>query len=266
MSRTRIQELEHDLARGDLPERTAAAIAFGRSQSRSGPSEARAANDALRGAGFDADEQRELAFATAAMDFLNRVHTIPALPTRPVERMPEQIHLRLLRPLIGRILRSHRVAGRATAMDRAPSQPYTRLLKAYDGSPIPPVLGRTLDDMWASPHLTRRCKLLMLAVIARGLTCEACAAEVGTALRSEGLGDGALARILTQLDGPELDPVERTLVPFARETIWYEPTTVQRRARGLRDRLSPPQLLEAIGVASLGNGLCRMSGMVLESA
>jgi len=41
---------------------------------------------------------------------------------------------------------------------------------------------------------------------------------------------------------------------------------VQRRARGLRDRLSAPQLLEAIGVVSLGNGLCRMGGVVLEPA
>ena len=266
MSRARIQHLEQDLTRADLSERTLAAISFGRSQSRSGPSDARAANDALRRAGFGADEQRELAFAVATIDFLNRVHTIPAIPTRPVERMPEQLHMRLLRPLIGRIMRNHRFAGRATAMDRAPSHPYTRLLEAYDGSPIAPALGRTLDDMWASRHLTRRCKLLMLAVIARGLTCEACAAEVGAAIRSEGLDDGALARVLTHLDAPELDPVERVLVPFARETIWYEPAALQRRARGLRDRLTGPQLLEAIGVASLGNGLCRMAGMVLDPA
>ena len=263
MSRARIEQLEQDLTRADLPGRTLAAMAFGRSQSRSGPSKACAANEALGQAGFGADERRELAFAVAVMDFLNRLHTIPAIPTRPVERMPEQLHIRLMRPLIGRILRGHRLVGRATPMDRAPSHPYTRLLTAYDGSPIAPALGRTLDDMWASPHLTRRCKLLMLAVIGRGLSCEACAAEVGAALRAEGLDGDALARILTRLDGPELDPVERALVPFARETIWYEPATVQRRARGLRERLSPSQLLEAIGVASLGNGLCRMGGMIL---
>jgi len=266
MSRARIQRLEQDLTRADLPERTVAAIAFGRSQSRSGPPGAPAAREALRNAGFGADEQKELAYAVATSDFLNRAHTIPAIPTRPVERIPEQLHMRLLRPLVGRLLKSHRFAGRATPLDRPPAHPYTRLLKAYEGSPIAPALGRTLDDMWASPHLTRRCKLLMLAVIARGLACEVCAREVGEALRHEGLEDAALTRILTHLDAPELDAVERVLVPFARETIWYEPAAVQRRARGLRDRLSAPQLLEAIGVASLGNGLCRMSGMVLDPA
>ena len=53
-------------------------------------------------------------------------------------------------------------------------------------------------------------------------------------------------------------------MPFARETIWYEPAPLQRRARVLRDRLSGPQLLEAIGVASLANGLCRMGATVLD--
>jgi AhpD family alkylhydroperoxidase len=264
MSRARIQRLEQDLTRADLPERTVAAITYGRIQSRSGPAEARAAGAALRQAGFGPEEHRELAYTVAASDFLNRLHTIPAIPTRPVERIPDQIHIRLLRPLIGRILRSHRFAGQAAPLDRSPSPPYVRLLEAYEGSPIAPALGRTLDQMWASPHLTRRCKLLMLAVIARGLTCEVCAREVGEALRAEGLEGAALTRIVTHLDAPELDPVERTLVPFARETIWYEPATLQRRARALRDRLSAAQLLEAIGVVSLGNGLCRMAGMVLD--
>lgn len=53
-------------------------------------------------------------------------------------------------------------------------------------------------------------------------------------------------------------------MPFARETIWFEPAPLQRRARMLRDRLPGPQLLEAIGVASLANGLCRMGATVME--
>jgi len=41
-----------------------------------------------------------------------------------------------------------------------------------------------------------------------------------------------------------------------------KPAQMQRRARALRDRLSDPQVLEAIGVAALGNGLCRLGPMV----
>jgi hypothetical protein len=104
----------------------------------------------------------------------------------------------------------------------------------------------------------------MFAVIARGLVCEVCAPEVGEALQGEGLKEAALTQVLTHLDAPELDPLERLLVPFARETIWFEPAPMQRRARALRDRLTGPQLLEGIGVAALANGLCRMGAMVLD--
>jgi AhpD family alkylhydroperoxidase len=264
MSRTRIQRIEQDLARADLPPRTLAAMAFGRSQSRSGPAGARAARGVLQRAGVDADEMREIAFAVAITDFSNRAHSIPAVPTRPIERLPDQLHMRLLRPLLNRLLRRSRYPGRPTPLERMPSPPYARLVEAYAGSPIGAAVARTLEEMWASPHLTRRCKLLMLAVVARGLACEACAPELREALQREGVTEATLTQVLTHLDAPPLDPVERLLIPFARETIWYEPAPMQRRTRALRERLSGAQLIEAIGVASLANGLCRLGAMVLD--
>ena len=266
MSRARIQRMEEDLARADLPPRTMAAVAFGRSQSRSGPPGAQDAREALHRAGLGADEMKEIAFAVGVTDFNNRAHTIPAIPARPMERMPDQLHMRLLRPLLGRLIRNHRSRGQATTLGPVLSYPYAHLVRAYAGSPIAPTLARTLEEMWASPHLTRRCKLLMLAVVARGLTCEVCALDLGKALREEGLEEATLTQILTHLDAPELDPVERLLVPFARETIWYEPALVQRRARALSNRLAGEQLIEAIGVAALANGLCRMGAMVTDYA
>jgi alkylhydroperoxidase family enzyme len=104
----------------------------------------------------------------------------------------------------------------------------------------------------------------MFAVIARGLSCGACANEAARALLKEGFSEEALSNVLTHLDAPELDPVERLLVPFARETIWYEPAPLQRRARALRDQLTPTQFLEAIGVVSLANGLCRLGAIVAD--
>jgi alkylhydroperoxidase family enzyme len=264
MSWARIQRMEQDLARADLPPRTIAAVAFGRSQARTGPAAAREAREALHRAGLGVDEMKEIAFAAAVTDFNNRAYTIPAIPAYPIERIPDQLHMRLIRPLLGRIIKKHRHRGQVTALDPVPSYAYARLVKSYAGSPIGSTLGRTLAEMWASSHLTRRCKLLMIAVIARGLGCEVCALEVSEALESEGLNKSALAQVLSHLDAPELDAIERLLVPFARETIWYEPAVLQRRARTLRDHLSSPQLLEAIGVASLANGLCRMGAMVLD--
>jgi AhpD family alkylhydroperoxidase len=265
MSRARIQRMEQDLTRADLPPRTMAAVAFGRSQSRLGPARAREARETLRRAGFGVDEMKEIAFAAAVTDFSNRAHTIPAIPAQPIERIPNQLHMRLLRPLLGRIVKRHRYRGQATTLDAVPPYAYVRLVKAYEGSPIASFLARTLTEMWASPHLTPRCKLLILAVIARGLGCEACPLEIKEALKREGFSETALAEVLTHLDAPELDSTERRLVAFARETIWYEPAALQRRARTLRDYLSTPQLLEAIGVAALANGLCRLGAMVTDN-
>jgi AhpD family alkylhydroperoxidase len=264
MPRDRVQNLERELTRPDLPPRTAAAIAFARSQSRIGPPGAHAAREVLQRAGVGTDEMKEIAYAAAATDFSNRAHTIPAIPSRPMERLPDQLHARLIRPFIGRIIRSRRVRGVATPLDREPSPPYARLVKAYGGSPIAPALTQVLEGMWASPHLTRRCKLLMLAVVARGLGCEACAPEIAESLGAEGMKEDLVNRVLTHLDAPELDPVERLMVPFARDTIWFEPAAIQRRARALRDQLPAAPLLEGIGVAALGNGLCRLGATVLD--
>ena len=263
MSWTRIQRMEQDPTRADLPPRTMAAVAFGRSQSRSGPAGARAARETLRRSGLGVDEMKEIAFTAALTDFNNRAHTIPAIPAYPIESMPDRLYVRLLRPLLGLIVKRHRYRGQPTMLDPVPPYAYGRLVETYAGSPIGAILARTLAELWASPHLTRRCKLLMLAVIARGLGCEVCAPEVSEALRREGLKESTSPRSWL-ISSARVDDIERLLVPFARETIWYEPAPLQRRARMLRDRLSGPQLLEAIGVASLANGLCRMGATVMD--
>jgi hypothetical protein len=174
--------------------------------------------------------------------------------------------MRLLRPLLQYMMQRRRLRGEASAPVATRSYPYAHLVEAYAGSPIARALDETIAAMWASPNLTRRCKLLIHAVIARGLACEACAVEIGGTLQGEGLEEPALRNILSHLDAPELDPIERLAIHFARETIWYEPATVQRRARALREQLSAPRFLEVVGVAALANALCRMGAMVSAEA
>ena len=265
MDRTRIEQLERDLSSGALPPRVQAALALGRGQTRSGPQGMREAWRTMRREGVRPEELRELAFTVATTDFQNRVHTIPAIPSQPLERKPDRLMVRLLRPLLDRVLRKRRVRGEETPLARRPDYPYAELVFAFGGSPIAAILDRTLQEMWDSPHLTRRCKLLMFAVIARGLPCERCVLEVGRALEAEGVSPDTQAQVLAHLDAPQLDPVERLLVGFARETLWYEPAALQRRARVLREQLGNDEpFIEAVGVAALANGLCRMAATVVE--
>ena len=264
MDRQRILRVEQEISRPDLAPKVRAAIEYARKQSRSGPVGARAAWAALRAAGVSAAEAREIAFTVALVDFANRLHTASAIPPMPMERMPELLPMRLLRPLIDRIMRSHRERGGVTPLTALSDElPYARLVAAFAGSPIAPALARAMDAMWASPHLSRRCKLLMFAVVSRGLPCDVCELEVTRTLQREGLDAAAVSRLLTHLDGPELEPVERLLMSYARETLWYEPATLQRHTRVLRGQLSSEQLVEAIGVAALANGVCRMAAVVM---
>lgn len=92
-----------------------------------------------------------------------------------------------------------------------------------------------------------------------------CESELARALAGEGISPDTLQRVLAQLDAPQLDDTERLLLPFVRETLWYEPAALQRRARALCERLSRPQLMEAVGVAAMANALCRMTAVVLEA-
>lgn len=267
MDRRRIERIERDLANADLPARTQAAIAYARSQSREGPAGARRAWGALHAAGFDAVQRKEIAFTVALTDISNRINTIAAVPVAPMERLPEQWATRLLRPLIGWITGRGRRRGDPTATPALdPVQPYGRLIASYAGSPIAAALAHTFAAMWASPHLTRRCRLLVFAVVSRALPCEVCEVEVGRALESEGVDAAMFARVLRDLDAPALSAVERALLPFVRETLWGEPAKVQRQARALRDALSAEQFVDAIGTIALANGLCRMAAVVIEDA
>jgi alkylhydroperoxidase family enzyme len=264
MDRERIRRIERDSSRADLPPRLREAIGYGRSQSRDGPTGARTAWQSLRRSGFAPDELKELAFVVAMTDFANRVHTLAAIPSRPMEHKPEQWLTQLLRPFIWRMLRRHHSRGQRVPAPPPAAYPYAPLVAAYAGTPIAPALAQVLQQMWDSPTLTRRCKLLIFAVVARGLPCAVCEAELSVLLDELGVPREALAQALSHLDAPELTPIERLLLPFVRETIWYEPAVLQRRARALSKALEPPEFIEAIGVASLANGLCRMAATVCE--
>jgi alkylhydroperoxidase family enzyme len=265
MDRQRVLRVEQELARTDLPERLRATLDYARAQSRSGPAGAHRAWTALRAAGVSAAEAREIAFTVSVTDFSNRLHTALAIPPVPFERTPESFVMRLLRPLIERAIGSRRHHGNPVpAMMQSPELPYARLIAAFGDSPIAPALARALNDMLASPHLSRRCKLLMFAVVSRGLPCEVCEVELNRVLQREGLDAATVNRLLTHLDGPELDALERRLMSYARETLWYQPAALQRQTRELREHLSTEQLVEAVGVAALANGICRMAAVVMD--
>ncbi len=262
----RITKLEGNLETAQLDAPVRLALDLARRISRSNPLPTGADKKALRDVGYSEVAIKELAFVAAENVFHNRVATLAALPPQLPERLARSPLLGLLRPLFKRTLRRLQKKGRPEALpDELKTGPYTYLVLALDGLPAARVLRKVLDDAWASPHVTPRAKALIFAVIARSLGCAHSEREAFRLLAHEGLDADQVEEILAHLGSTELDPIEALIVPYARETIWYEPASVQRSGRRLQQELTPPQFLEVIGIASLANMVCRLAILLDEA-
>jgi len=265
LSEARMQALEKRLALPDLDPRGAAAVRFARRMARANPLAGAADRDALRTAGFTAGEIREFAFAVAVTTFFNRLSTIPALPPKPWEGAPDGWVNRLFRPIAAAVTRRWRTRASAAPhpIARMPAS-FQALLRVYEGSPIGPVLAETFADLWDSPILPKRTKALMFAVIAQGLGCPLSRDEACALLLADGFQAEKIATVLSHLGGEGLADDDAALLGFARDSIWYEPQPIQKRARALHQRLGPARFVEALGVVSFGNAVCRLAAVMLE--
>ena len=257
MSEERMQALEQRLASADVEPKAAAAVLFARRMTRATPLVTSQDLEPLRAAGYSDAEICEIAFTVATIAFFNRIATIPALPPHSWEQLADRWFMQLSRPLAARMFRGLRKRGQPVAF-QPPGGPFSKMMLHFEGSPIVPVLAGALDEMWASPVLSRQCKALMFCVISHGLGCERSRAEIAGMLEADGLKSEDAEKIISHLGGPGMDPLDNALLAFARDTIWYEPMQLQRRARELRNQLSAAQFVEAIGVVSMANALCRL--------
>ncbi len=199
----------------------------------------------------------------AALDFARRLSTLPALPPAQLERISEAWYLRFARPVLARLVGTRRVDPQSLT-DEERTGPFSYAVLALDGLPVASALRRALDRMWSSPILSRRCKGLVFAVVARAIGCLLAERESLDLLRSEGMAPATIEGVLSHLASPELDPVESAIVPFARETVWYQAAQIQRRARSVQETLSPEQFSELLLVASLANMVGRL-GIVVDT-
>jgi len=256
----RIAALETDLLTADLSAAERAGLDFARRVSRHNPAPDRADRDRLLELGYSREAVKELVFVAALAVSANRFATLPAIPTGRVEGMSTHPVVRLLRPVIGYVLRSRfrSFEPRAVALDDV-ARPFSYLVRALDELPIAAELGGFVDEAWASDILTPRCKALMVAVVARTLGSDVAEREARRLSAKEGFGDAQVDDVLANLAAPDLDPVETIAIPFARESVRYEPMQIQRRARAVREKLTVEQFVELVGIAALANGLCRMT-------
>jgi AhpD family alkylhydroperoxidase len=262
-SEARILGLEQNLTQGLTPAQKGA-IEYARRLSRASPLAGPADAENLRREGFSEDAIRELAAHASVQVLFNRVSTLAALPPSPLETLPDRWWARSFRPLLAPIVRRLRSREGPTRLpEEKRTGAYAFAVNALDGLSIALDLREIVDAMLGSPILTRRCKALVFAVIARALGSDRALAEATAIATSEGASAAWVEGVVDHLSAPDLTPQEALLVPFARETVWYEAPRIQERARTLCSRLTPAEFVEAIGTMGLANGVCRLSAAVV---
>ena len=260
----RIRRLEQDLLAADLEPAERAALEFARKLARASPLPTPADLERLRDAGPGEAWSREVAFVAAWMGTMNQLATFSAVSPESMERWPWYAHL--LRPFIARRFSSRWRQGKPETLEpELRSGPFAYLVDAFDGLPTARSLRNVVDAAWSSPLLPRRTKALVFAVVARGLGAARAGREAARLSAEEGVDADALDEVLDHLESPALDAVESEAVPFARETLWYQPAPIQRRVRELRGKLEAPQVSELIGISALANTLCRLDVVIPEA-
>jgi AhpD family alkylhydroperoxidase len=257
-----VDALLGDFNVGDLSPADRAALELVRRLTRANPLPGRAEFEEVVDAGSGRQATAEIAAVAALSNFSNRLATLIALPPDPIERFVRGPLFRVMRPLIAWKMRPR--AKRPEPVPEPNDGLFAPIITALGGSPYARVFRGVIDDAFASDILPRRTKLLAIAVVARAIGCVPVEREAGQALAAEGLAPDQLDDVLRTLGGPSLDAREARLVPFARETVRYEPAGIQRRFRDVSRDMTPAEILEAGGAVALGNAICRLS-IVLDA-
>lgn len=261
-----IQQVERDVQTAELDEKERAYIAFCRSLARSRPRPAAAERVALLKLGYTPEQIGEIAFAISLGCFYNRVSTLLACPPeQKFERMasgPFRWLLALAIPLMKKFAPRRPLEA---APDRATlaAGPFGVVVAPLAGLRAGAVMKAALDGSFETGVLSRSAKALMFAVVARTLGCPHCEAAATRLLLEEGLSQSEIDNAMATLRCPRLAQREAGLMAWARETVYYEPSSIQQKTRALGAELGADALLEAIGVASLANGTVRLA-MLLE--
>ncbi len=264
-SEQRIRTLEQDLLTAEFRPTERAAFEYARRVSRANPLPTPADAEPLRAAGLDDLTIKELAGYVALTVFHNRLSTLAALPPQHFENLPDRWYVRLRRPLIAPfIARARRTAAETRLRDDQRQGPFAPVVCALDGLPLAGELRAFIDALWASSVLPVRAKALVFGVVARGLGCAPSEREAVRLALEAGMDGADVTHALAHLATPALAPAEAAVLPFARETIWYQPAVIQRRSRAVRDMLSRPEYVELLATAAAANMICRLCPAIVD--
>lgn len=261
-----ITRIERQAHLAELDEREREYIQFARKLARSNPRPAHAERDRLVELGYSPQAVAEMACLIALGCFYNRVTTLVACP-------PEEAFERFSDSWVGRAVALTgpvRRAMMAWKQRPAPAEeaaevplpagaPFGEILAQLHGLRAAGFIQHTLAAAFASPVLSSRLKALMFAVVARALECRYCQDQARTVAAADGAAQAEFQAAVDALDAPDLQPDEAKVLSWVRDTVHYQPATLQEQTRRLAEAIGPAAVLEAIGIASLANGIVRLA-------
>jgi alkylhydroperoxidase family enzyme len=259
MSDSQIEVLERDFYRAGLSPQMTAGLEFMRKVSRSNPRPDAGDIAAMRRAGFEPRAIAELCFVAACITFCNRLYTLLALPPQvAADAIPWFLRM-FPKLLVWMMNASKKPLVFPAAPGKAADGVGGPVLAALAGMPAAGVVRAIIDSAVGSDLIPRRTKLLVMAVVAKALGCEAGGADARRFLQTEGVASATVDEVLTHLRSPHLTELESRLIPFARETVRPQALPLQIRMREVCAGLSAAQTCEVAGILALANALCRLS-------
>lgn len=218
--------------------------------------------DQLREQGVSKTTIREIAGVSVLSLVNNRIGTTLSIPVSTFEEMADRWYLRPWRVLAMPLIKwSQRLrADTETLSDEASDGMLGRWVRTLRGTPT----GRVVQDMteqWLASEqsFSTRIKLLMLAVVARGLSATALEEHLQAHLQEEyDLSEERFETAINHLGGTAVEEEEKRLLRLARASIRYDFGPIKRIAWECTQDFDRAGTMEAIASISIANALARL--------
>ncbi len=254
----RIEELERDVNLADGI--TKQLVDFTRKLADSNPRPAKEEMKTLEDAGMSGIEIAEISGIIVSACFMKRVSTFLAMPPNiSFEKKAGGYLKKILKIMVGKKIAPRKV------------QPYTDIIQSENMlfNPIISVLGNTKNAMWlkttidgcfASKLIRKKVKLLMFGVISRALSCDYCMDIVLSNMTNNETERETIEHVLSTFESDDLSEVEKYLLNWTRETIWYKPIDIQNKTTKLKNIINNDAILiDAVGTVALANSIIRLA-------
>lgn len=262
-SETELDRLERslDVRGGEAARRDAFRFALRISQ---GQLDASSSIDSLRESGYGEEVIREIAGIGILTTVTNRVTTMLALPVKEkVLAATDTWYFKLLQPVVGRVLPLLRRLGTRSEPPLKTEDldgPFALWLSRLEGTPVGTLLHQsTRDWLQKDSALPHRTKLLILAVVARGLSSEELVDRCCTLLPEVcEMPEPVFQDAVAHLRSEAISDAESKLLELARASIRYEAGRIQQTVRKHTRSLSRDETIDAVGAIALSNALARL--------